>query len=103
MNSQPLTKADELFNLQLKTSIAEFELTEMFEQFSDPFTWEDFGYDHYDCSLEIYGVPENYQFEREDLNLLANYGFRQVWTHVCNKDNRTLGHEKGEQYYNLRS
>lgn len=103
MDSQPsiLTKADILFDLQLKISSAEYELTNMFEKFSASFDWEDFSYDYYDHSLEIFRVPEEFGFNKEDLNMLRNYGFAQVWIHTRQKNSDKFD-TVGTRYYNLR-
>ena len=104
MDSQPLTstnrtKADELFDLQRRVSIAEYSLTELFETFNN-FEWEDFTYDSYDYSLELFGVRDGYIFTKEDLNELVKYGFKQLWTHTEQKYNKQFS-GKGVSYYNL--
>ena len=111
MGSQPSTsinpqsRAEDLFHLQILQLKIEAELCDLLDNLPKPFSWEDFSYDYYDSSLELYGVSDTYKLCSKDAEKLRGFGFSRVWMHkVLSKNDYTNTKPRkhqGERYYHL--
>jgi hypothetical protein len=102
---RPQSRAEDLFHLQILQLKIEAELCDLLDSISTPFAWEDFSYDYYDNSLELYGVPDTYKLIGKDAGKLREFGFHRVWMHkVLSKTeytNTKPRKNQGERYYHL--
>lgn len=64
-------------------SSAESQLEELLEDAGVPF--ERIGWDWYDCSLEIYGVPADYRLTPEARKVFADAGFAKCYVNHVDK------------------
>ena len=62
---------------------AECELEELLD--SAGVLYENLGWDHYDNSLELHGVPENYRLSIEGQKVIWEAGFSKVYMNHINK------------------
>jgi len=102
---KPQSRAEDLFHLQILQIKIDAELCDLLDSLLKPFAWEDFSYDYYDYSLEIFGVPDTYKMCGKDAAKLKEFGFHRVWMHkVLSKNEYTNTQTKqnqGERYYHL--
>lgn len=98
-----MTKAQELF--EASRNINRFE-AELHECIGEDFPYDDFTYDWYDESLEIFGLPKERDLTEDELARLRDFGFGQVWTHT-RKDSSYADNgldarrAAGERHYSL--
>lgn len=90
--------ADRLWAAERAHSDIEDELVDVLQSIFED-RWADFTSDHYDRSIEIYGVPADFVLDDAAKLALREAGFDRVWTHVALS--RGNG-EAGERAYGLR-
>lgn len=92
------TIADRLWAAEPVVSLIEEELADMLDVIIGPHGWDDFTTDHYDRSIEIYGVGPDVVLSSDDQEKLRAAGFDRCWTHTHKTDTR----QPGERSYWLR-
>ena len=73
------TLADRLFD----GHYAENELEEAIDAAGVPY--ESLGWDHYDCSLEVHGVPPEYRPSTEVIEIVRRAGFAKLYVNHTDK------------------
>lgn len=75
-----MTLAQELFDAQLKLFAADSKLYDLVETLGlGEDGWEDWSYDHYDTSLELYGCPPELRLSDEAIAKVKEADFSIIW------------------------
>lgn len=93
-----MTPAERLWKAELEHTQLEDELITLLTSIFTATGFASFTTDHYDRSLEIYGVARDRKLSSDELQALADFGLGQVWTHSS-----LLRHDAGdlERHYSL--
>jgi hypothetical protein len=89
------TLADRLFAAERAVTLVEDELHELLITILGGDGYEDVTHDHYDRSIEIYGVGPDVVLSADDQEKLRAAGFDRCWTHV----HKTEARQPGERSY----
>lgn len=93
-----MTKANELWEAEMKVGRIEDELFDLFEQHKIP--WSDYTSDITDSSIEIYGMAPGAVLSVEQQQALWRFGFWQAWTHTAKRhDPANEEHHYGQCIY----
>jgi hypothetical protein len=101
------TAMEEIESLQRrldhKQSIAErvfdghWALSELGDHLDDAgVQYENMGHDHYDCSLELHDVPDDFRLNGTQQNIIRDAGFACVYVNHKNKWETHYGWRKGD-------
>lgn len=71
--------ADDLLLAFAKFSLMESQLEEKLAETTPEIEYDKFGYDAYDSSIEIYGVPVGTELTPEQQQLFSDAGFHRVF------------------------
>ena len=92
-----MSEAGKLFEAYYAKESAESRLCDLLSGMG--IQWDDFHYDPYDSSLEIYACSPDYVMPIEHKEKLREWGFGQVWTHTRNMGDNNASDK--ESWYSL--
>jgi len=96
MSVTPVALADRLFTAKRDYEHVEVEVCHVLWSIFGSGGWEDFTADHYDRSIEVFGVKEDVRLTPDQQQMLWDKGFERCWTHVARE---RADNEIGEIYY----
>lgn len=94
----PTAVADTLFDAERVLAKAEESLCDFLDGVFGKTGWEDYAYDVYDRSVEVFGVPLGVQLSGDGLTMFRVAGFDRVWLHAHLTEKRM----PGERFYGIK-
>lgn len=92
--------AQQLFDAKFASDRVEEEVCEMLWALLGKGGYEDFTFDHYDRSIEIFGVKPDLVLTVEQQQGFWAHGFERCWTHVALERSGVEGDD--EKFYAVR-